>query len=348
MLDPSKLFKITIYSHFFKVTGYQARMTPILNKFYDKYAQMGFAKDDRGRNVYRPLRHFGIVNHIKREYRYHIGQLSDFMRLLEFHYIVPELYEVETIPLYESQKYKLERTEGWQLREYQQQAHDFIVDHSVDDLHTRLIAIHTGGGKDQPLTEPIYTPNGWKFMGEMKIGDKVYTRTGQIVTVNGVFPQGEQQVYRVYFEDGRYTDCGLGHLWKVYYATKEKSVNILETNDIIKNLTYNTLKDRMYIDLYKPEEGIDKDLIIDPYLLGYLLGNGGLTTGTVGVTIPDKWTVDHITQLLPSELKIRYNGRYDYNITRVAPSGNNILTDKLRTVGIFGLYSYNKKIPSIY
>ncbi len=147
VLDPSKLFKITIYSHFFKVTGYQARMTPILNKFYDKYAQMGFAKDDRGRNVYRPLRHFGIVNHIKREYRYHIGQLSDFMKLLEFHYIAPELYEVETIPLYESQKYKLERTEGWQLRDYQQQAHDFIVDHSDDDLHTRLIAIYTGGGK---------------------------------------------------------------------------------------------------------------------------------------------------------------------------------------------------------
>ena len=70
-------------------------------------------------------------------------------------------------------------------------------------------------GKDQAVSEPVLTPDGWRRMGELRVGDEVVGSDGQPTKIIGVFPQGIREQYRVTLEDGRTTRCGLEHLWWV-------------------------------------------------------------------------------------------------------------------------------------
>src|SRR5699024_2358627 len=62
----------------------------------------------------------------------------------------------------------------------------------------------TGTGKSNRCSALVPTPtkHGYTKMGDLKVGDKVYGRHGQIETVTGVYPQGQKDVYRVSFMDG--------------------------------------------------------------------------------------------------------------------------------------------------
>ena len=40
-----------------------------------------------------------------------------------------------------------------------------------------------GGGKAQPLYSKVLTPDGWKTMGEIKVGSEVLTPDNKVTTV---------------------------------------------------------------------------------------------------------------------------------------------------------------------
>ena len=98
-------------------------------------------------------------------------------------------------------------------------------------------------GKEQPISEPVLTENGWLPMGEITVGMKVYGEDGSLHTVTGVFPQGVKDVYEVMFSDGTATRCGLEHLWTVS-TTKQRAnmrinhdyrYKVLTLKDILKD-----------------------------------------------------------------------------------------------------------------
>ena len=75
-----------------------------------------------------------------------------------------------------------------------------------------------GCGKAQPLYSKIYTPNGYKLMGDISVGDEILGSDGKVQHVTGVFPQeGLRKVYEVVFNDGTKTRCDENHLWSVKY-----------------------------------------------------------------------------------------------------------------------------------
>ncbi len=78
-----------------------------------------------------------------------------------------------------------------------------------------IIADDMGLGKAQPLDALILTPDGWRRMGEIKVGDLVTGSDGKPTRVTGVYPQGEREVFRVTFSDGATTECCDEHLWAV-------------------------------------------------------------------------------------------------------------------------------------
>lgn len=78
-----------------------------------------------------------------------------------------------------------------------------------------IIADDMGLGKAQPLDARILTPDGWRRMGEIKVGDLVTGSDGKPTRVTGVYPQGEREVFRVTFSDGATTECCDEHLWAV-------------------------------------------------------------------------------------------------------------------------------------
>lgn len=97
--------------------------------------------------------------------------------------------------------------------------------------HQLGLNLATGLGKAQPVSTRIPTPYGYKYMGELQIGDEVFDIHGKLVKITGVFPQGKKDTYRITFYDGRTADCCKDHLWEVHhpYDTEERRVIDTET-----------------------------------------------------------------------------------------------------------------------
>ena len=59
----------------------------------------------------------------------------------------------------------------------------------IDTVHNNRFSIFTcprQSGKALALDTPIPTPDGWKTMGEVKVGDKIFGRNGSVTTITMV------------------------------------------------------------------------------------------------------------------------------------------------------------------
>lgn len=84
------------------------------------------------------------------------------------------------------------------------------------DKHIPLAGILSPGtGKALRMSEPIPTPDGFKLMKDIQVGDYVYDKDGIPTKVIGVYPQGEIETYKITFNDHRTAICCDDHLWLV-------------------------------------------------------------------------------------------------------------------------------------
>jgi RecA/RadA recombinase len=211
------------------------------------------------------------------------------------------------------------------------------------------------GGKEQPVSEPVLTPSGWFPIGSLNVGDKIIDSNGNEQLILGVFPQGEKDVYEVEFNDGSVVRCGIEHLWETSsfqerHNGKRSSVKSLQY--IKDTLRYGSHLNHS-IKLVKPIEFATKELPVPPYLLGAIIGDGGITSSVL-ISNVDSEVWDGIDRDMKST--DRYNG---YQIVPSDSTGitnrisflnirNNPVKDDLLSLGLFGLKSHEKFIPEIY
>lgn len=174
-----------------------------------------------------------------------------------------------------------------------------------------------GSGKAQPLDSKILTPTGWKKMGEISVGDMIINRLGKSSIVAGVFPQGKKDVYKVSFSDGTSTEACKEHLWltrtqKNRDLGRKGSVKSLE--EIINSLRIGKQNKRNHsIPVVRPIEFESKEkLLLDPYLLGSLLGDGCISVGIPTFSTKDTTTITLLQNILD---------RYDCEINKI-PNSN--------------------------
>ena len=141
-----------------------------------------------------------------------------------------------------------------------------------------------GLGKQQPVSEPVLTPDGWRPFGDLRVGDSVFTMHGTISTVERVIPQTERQVYRVTLNDGSWTFAGPDHLWLARThndANRGKNYRVVTTKDLMHTAS------RWEIPQTAPVEYEAKNLPCDPYLMGLFLGDGSLDERGYGSVCSD-------------------------------------------------------------
>ena len=135
------------------------------------------------------------------------------------------------------------------------------------DCRNFLLIGPAGCGKANPLYTRVLTEFGYRKMGELKIGDKVYTRQGDLAYISGIFPQGKKHIYQITLDDGTYIRVSDGHLNIVYRmdiktGKKQHMIkNTLELLDLFKN---------KYMDLYidTPSVYWEGTFPVSPYDVG--------------------------------------------------------------------------------
>lgn len=148
-----------------------------------------------------------------------------------------------------------------------------------------LVQSGAGTGKALPLDTPILTPTGWTTMGELKVGDEVIGSNGKPCHVLRIHEQGLKPGYHITFRDGSEVDCCGEHLWTV--ITKDKNGGKERRSTITTDHWINSYhKTHSYLPIVEPVEYAfgEKELPIDPYLLGALLADGCLVTNSIQYT----------------------------------------------------------------
>lgn len=110
-------------------------------------------------------------------------------------------------------------------------------------LHNGQIAeMATGEGKSLTNSSKIPTPEGWKTVGDIKVGDYLFGKDGKPTKVLATYPQKEKkQVYEVELVDGRIQECCSEHLWEVYVNNTKEKTKIVNTE-----LLYNEHKENNF------------------------------------------------------------------------------------------------------
>ena len=155
---------------------------------------------------------------------------------------------------------------------------------------------------------PVFSEDGsvaWKRAGDLVVGDYVFARDGSPTKVLGVFPQGERDVYRVTFGDGRTLDVSDNHLWAVYpnRQSREQGPTIYSTQTLMnKGLVSNHKNGRQgmkyVVPMNQPVQWPAADLPVDPYALGALIANGSLTEKALIISSDDEETVARVGQVI--------------------------------------------------
>ena len=178
--------------------------------------------------------------------------------------------------------------------------------------------------KGLDVRTPLPTPTGWTTMGEVQVGDVLFSEDGEQCIVTGKSKVKNLPCFRVDFDDKTSAVCDHEHLWKLH-------------DGAVVPVTELVVGDR--INVAAPLALPDVPLPIDPYVLGLWLADGKRTSGEV--TKPDSFVWEEVARR-------GYATSHDYS--ERAEGGKCTvrtiygLRTALRALGILG----TKRIPEAY
>jgi phosphate starvation-inducible PhoH-like protein len=211
-------------------------------------------------------------------------------------------------------------------------------------------------GRAQPLSSGVLTPDGFLPIGSLQVGDLVTGSDGRPTPVIGVYPQGRKEVFRVRAQDGASTLCCGEHLWQVFTPDDRRHgapARVLETREMVGRLR-RAHQYRYELPLLSaPAQFEPSDVPLDPYALGLLLGDGCLTTTTTPTfATSDPELADALAASLDG-IELQRTGAYDHVPRHVHGRRGGVIvanpvTTVLRELGLAGVYSHTKFIPTSY
>jgi phosphate starvation-inducible protein PhoH and related proteins len=247
------------------------------------------------------------------------------------------------------------------LRPLYDALHDMIDPDSIPKLTAagtiEIAPLAYMRGRAICVDSPVLTPDGFRPIGSLAVGDLVIGSSGEPTPVLGVYPQGEKDMYRLTTQDGASVLCSGDHLWSV--TTRDdrrrgKPFRVLQTSEMIGNLRANHYH-RYELPMHSAPVCFPYEPVpVDPYALGLLLGDGSVA----GTTTPSFTTTDvelawEMQRLLPgTQVKPRHRGQYLLSQS-TSPWASTVgvenpLTGAMRRLGLYGTRSMTKFVPGLY
>lgn len=244
-------------------------------------------------------------------------------------------------------------------------AYQKILDGELDFLS---ISMPKRAGKAVTLDTMIPTPFGFKRMGDIKVGDLVMASDGYDTRVTDVFPQGKVPVYEVCFSDGSSVKTCGNHLWEVKHHNVNApsghngySVRVMSTSEIMKEgLTggHGRGKHNVFSVKYaQPAEFLYKEVELDPYVFGVILGDGTVRESTISFVSYDKEVSDYVCSHLPEGdecyCQDPSKGRWVIRSKERRYDKNGYLLksrtcEALEKLGVMGKLAWEKSVPEEY
>lgn len=244
------------------------------------------------------------------------------------------------------------------LRPYQREAIDAVAAAWAEGILRPAIVLATGLGKSQPVDEPVLTPLGWRKMGELAVGDHVIGRSGSPALVTGVFPQGVRPTVRVRFTDQTEVRCDPDHLWDVQTRSMKSDAKrrgsapwrTMTTDEIAHQIKAKP-SDPWFVPVVSPVEyEAAGPLPVDPYTLGVLLGDGGLSIKGQ-VRVHTRHDIIPLLDLPDGHRAVLYQDQGVMGNYRISSGGGcsaNRVLNALRELGLQGHMAHGKFIPEKY
>ena len=140
-----------------------------------------------------------------------------------------------------------------------------------------MVEVPPQHGKALALDTPIPTPDGWRLMGDLRPGDRVFAEDGAPCTVVAVSPVWrDRPVYEVRTDDGDTIIADAAHEW-VACLDRKRPVWRRHTTEVLARPRGKRALIRAQGALAAP----DADLPIPPYVLGAWLGDGTSAHATI-------------------------------------------------------------------
>lgn len=223
----------------------------------------------------------------------------------------------------------------------------YCMDNARRDNKCAGLAYISGrrSGKALCVETLIPTPDGLKKLKYINVGDVVYDKDGKECNVTFVTDiQHNKVVNRVWFDDETYLDADDDHQWSVTRKLDRKKWGAPQAPVVV--LTTKEMKDEglmacnernFHIKVSGAVGFSEKELPIDPYLLGYWLGDGSTNANHIYSGDED---LGHVTNFI-EELGLEYKVARDKTVNRVTIYG---IQGHLNSLYLKG----NKHIPDIY
>jgi phosphate starvation-inducible PhoH-like protein len=212
-------------------------------------------------------------------------------------------------------------------------------------------------GRSQPLDAKVLTPSGYRCMGEIVVGDEVIGSDGLPTRVEGVYPQGELDVYKVTFADHTSVECSGDHLWLTStMKQRQYGASTVRTTLEIKDTVRTKHGPKVHsVPLTAPVQFAAREpLPIDPYTLGALLGDGNMdATACVTVCNPEQEITGRMACAVAPDLRLaaaKQRAGYSptYRIVQNGTKGGNALRRNLSALGLRGKLGHDKYVPQEY
>lgn len=249
------------------------------------------------------------------------------------------------------------------LRPYQREASDRVRD-ELARCGRALVVMATGLGKALRNDQRVLTPGGWKPIARIVPGDMAIGVDGYPTEVIGVYPQGLREMFEVEFTDGAIVVCDADHLWNVrtkYDRNRSAEWRTMTLREIqASGIRDNQNGARWEVPSVSPVEhpatgfpfASHSGLPLDPYLLGVLIGDGGISTkGRVLLTVEPE-LAKTIHPYIPSPARMSWLAPAGKASTYIigGPTGRaeNPVISALRALGLEGHTAHSKFVPESY
>ena len=249
-----------------------------------------------------------------------------------------------------------------------------------------VLAGDANAGKALKNDTPVLTSEGWVNISNITTDHIIFGKNGKRESVLGVYPQqGKRDCYRFNFSDGSWVDSDGEHIWTLqtnYQMNQKLSGNgnknktykqwiDMTTNQLIFKYGIGKLtKRRPKLPINESIEFEPVNVPIDPYILGALLGDGGIANDSIKIHSEDAEVLERFAGLgyiLTHDNGVSYRIAVKTENIKIAefirsenttipehtrfldiPEEHLRLKTHLQELGLLGRHSHDKFIPKNY